>query len=262
MSLNVDNNENKINSPSKEMNFFDHIGELRKRIIFSIIAVLLASVAVAYFINFIMENILLKPANDAGLQLQNLVPFGQAFLYFKTILVCGLILATPFILFQLWQFIAPGLYENEKKWAGKITIYTSLCFFIGVAFSYFVMIPSMLAFANKFGSELIKNNIDINSYFGFFIMIILASGIMFEMPMISYVLSKFGIVSSDFLRKYRRHSIVLILIFSAVLTPTPDPITQSIFAAPLLILYEISILISKYSNKTNSKNNENNKDEK
>ncbi len=252
MSSEVDKNNDEKQPFFPEMNFLDHLGELRKRIIVSLIAVILCSTIAGIFINFIMENILLKPAFNANLPLQNLVPFGQPFLYFKTILVCGIILAVPIILYQIWLFIAPGLYEKEKKWAGKITLYTSLCFFCGVAFSYFIMIPSMLSFANKFGTEIIKNSIDINAYFGFFVMILLASGVMFEMPMISYVLSKFGIINSSFLRKYRRHSIIVILIFAAVLTPTPDPITQAIFSAPLLILYEISILISKYANTNNN----------
>lgn len=236
---------------TKEMSFWDHLGELRKRIVYSLVGVIIGSILSGVFIDFIMDKILLKPAFDAHLPLQNLQPFGQPFLYFKTILVCGLIISTPFILYQIWRFVSPGLYDNERKWAGKITFFTSLCFFAGVGFSYYVMVPSMLGFANKFGSTTIQNIIDINAYFGFFIMILLASGIMFEMPMAIFVLTKFGIVNVSFLRKYRRHSIVVILILAAVLTPTPDPITQSIFAAPLLILYEISILIAKYAEKGN-----------
>jgi len=118
-----------------------------------------------------------------------------------------------------------------------------------VAFSYFVMIPSMLAFAASFGTDQIKNIIDINEYFSFITMILLASGIVFEMPMVSYVLSRVGILTPKFLRKYRRHSIVLILIIAAVITPTPDPISQLIFAAPLFVLYELSIFISYTASK-------------
>lgn len=238
---------NTDNPPSTEMGFFDHLNELRNRIIWSVISIAIGSAVSGFFIDFIMNQILLKPSVDVGLVLQNLRPFGQPFLYFKTVLICGIILAVPMILYQLWLFIAPGLYEAEKRWVGKITFFTSFCFFAGVAFSYFVMIPSMLSFAQSFGSDAIKNNIDINEYFSFLIMILLAAGIMFEMPMIAFVLTKFGLITSKTLRKFRRHSIVVILVLAAILTPTPDPISQLIFAAPLFILYEISILVSKFS---------------
>lgn len=232
-----------------EMSFVDHLDELRKRIIWALISVCLTCIVAACFINNIMEGILLKPAKNAGLELQNLKPFGQPFLYFKIILVAGLVLASPFILYQLWKFVAPGLYHKEKKWVAQITIYTSLCFISGIVFSYFVMVPSMLAFAANFGTQQIKNIIDVNEFFSFLIMIILASGILFEMPVAAYILAKFGIVKAKTMSKYRRHSIIIILIVAAVATPTPDPISQLIFAAPLFVLYEISIIIAKIAEK-------------
>lgn len=247
MRNNIPNIEDETTSNSNpvEMGFWDHLGELRNRIIWALIFTGLGCAVSAIFIDFIMNQVLLKPSINVGLVLQNLQPFGQPFLYFKTILICGIIIATPFILYQVWKFVAPGLYEHERRWVGKITFFTSLCFFSGVAFSYFVMIPSMLSFAQSFGSASIKNNIDVNEYFSFITMILLAAGLMFEMPMVSFVLAKFGLVRAKTLRKYRRHSIVVILIIAAVLTPTPDPISQMIFAAPLFILYEISILVAK-----------------
>lgn len=241
------NTDNTSTPPIQEMGFFDHLGELRNRIIWSIVFIAIGCGISSFFIDFIMNQILLKPSVDVGLVLQNLRPFGQPFLYFKTILICGIILAVPMILYQLWKFIAPGLYDHEKRWVGKITFFTSFCFFAGVAFSYYVMIPSMLSFAQSFGSTAIKNNIDINEYFSFITMILLAAGIMFEMPMVAFVLTKFGMITSQTLRKFRRHSVVVILVFAAVLTPTPDPISQLIFAMPLFFLYEISILVAKFS---------------
>ncbi len=252
MAINEKDNENKseeFESEEKEMNFFDHIGELRKRIIFSLIYLVLGSALAGIFINEIMDYILLNPAKQVGLSLQNLRPFGQPFLYFKVIFVVGIIAAFPMILFELWKFIKPGLYLKEVKWVRYITFFTSLCFFAGVAFAYFLMIPSMLNFAAQFGSEEIKNIIDINEYFSFITMMLLASGLLFEMPMVTFVLSRVGILTPAFMRKYRRHSVVVILILAAVLTPTPDPISQLIFAAPLFILYELSILISKIAEK-------------
>ncbi len=236
---------------TNEMSFFDHLGELRKRIIYSLVYIALGCVATGYFAEEIMEEILLKPALTANLALQNLKPFGQPFLFFKVVLITGIILAFPMVLFQLWKFVAPGLYENEKKWARNITFFTSLCFFSGVFFAYFVMIPSMLAFAASFGTDYIKNQIDINEFFSFITMILLGAGLIFEMPMVTYILSRVGILSPDFMKKYRRHAIVLILIVAAIITPTPDPVSQLIFAVPLYVLYELSIWISKavYRNK-------------
>lgn len=235
---------NEIEEEESGLGFWDHVEELRRRIIYSVVGLLIGCLIAGVFIGNIMDLVLLKPAANANLDLQNLKPFGQPFLYFKVILVVGIIFSFPFMLYQLWAFIKPALYEHEKRWVSTITFFTSLCFFVGVAFSYFVMIPSMLAFAASFGSDKIKNIIDINEYFSFLTMILLASGILFEMPMISFVLARFGIVTPKMLRKYWRHSVIVILIIAAVITPTPDPISQLIFAAPLFLLYEISIWVA------------------
>lgn len=239
----------KEEEPGGEMGFIDHLEELRNRIIWSLVGVIVGCIVSAVFITDIMNYILLFPAANSGLDLQNLKPFGQPFLFFKVILVVGIIISFPFTLFQLWKFIAPGLYMKERKWARSITFFTSLCFLSGVAFSYFVMLPAMLAFATSFGSSQIKNIIDINEYFSFITMIMLASGLLFEMPMVTWILSRFGILTPKFMRKYRRHAIIVILILAAVLTPTPDPISQLIFASPLFILYELSIAISHFAHK-------------
>jgi len=235
----------KITTEEKsEMSFLAHIGELRKRLILAVVSVLVCCICIAFFITDLMQNVFLKPAFDASLSLQNLQPFGQPFLYFKVIGACGLIIAMPFILYQFWIFISPALYEKERKWIATATFFTSLCFLSGVIFSYFVLIPTMLQFAANFGSELIENRIDAHSYFAFISMILLASGVLFELPMLSYILSKMGLITPKFLSKYRRHSIMIILILAAILTPTPDPISQLIFAAPIFLLYELSIIIS------------------
>ncbi|GIV53702.1 MAG: Sec-independent protein translocase protein TatC [Candidatus Kapaibacterium sp.] len=231
----------------REMGFLDHLDELRRRILSGVVGVLVASIAVSFFIGDIVEYILLRPALEAGLRLQNLRPFGQAFLYFKLIFICGFILGFPWVLWNLWRFVVPGLYEHERRWARQITAWTSVCFLVGIAFAYFGMIPSMMAFAKSFGSSHIENIIDVNEYLGFFATVILASGLIFELPMVMYVLSRVGIVTPTLLSTYRRHAIVLILIIAAVLTPTPDPINQLFFAAPLYVLYELSIVISKFA---------------
>ncbi len=241
----------KTEEDKSDMSFLDHLGELRKRIIWALIWLIIGSIiaGVLVFEYKFIDKIFLRQALDAGLNLQNLKPFGQPFLFFKVTVVMGIIISFPMMLFQLWKFVAPGLYENEKRWVRVITFFTSLCFLSGVFFAYFVLIPSMLAFAASFGSEQIKNMIDINEYFGFVTMILLASGILFEMPMVSFVLSRAGILTPKLMRKYRRHAIVGILILAAILTPTPDPISQLIFASPLFILYELSILIAVFGQK-------------
>lgn len=230
---------------NREMSFFDHLGDLRVRIMWALFGVLLGCIVSAVFVNTIMDTILLAPATTVGMKLQNLRPFGQAFLYFKVILITGFIIASPWVLWNLWQFVAPGLYENERNWARRITVTTSFCFLSGVAFAYYVMLPGMMQFSVSFGSKNIENNYDINEYFGFVTTTMLASGLIFELPMITYVLARFGLVSAALMRKYRRHSIIVILIVAAVLTPSPDPVNQLTFAAPLYVLYEISIIVAR-----------------
>ena len=229
---------------TSNMSFLKHIEELRKRIIISIIGIIVCCCCIGYFASDIMHNIFLKPALDADMLLQNLIPFGQPFLYFKVILASGFIVSIPFVLYQLWLFISPALYKNERKWIKTLTLFTSLCFLIGVVFSYFVLIPSMLGFAANFGTDIIENKIDVNAYFGFISLILIATGVVFELPILSFVLTKMGLINSKLLSKYRRHSIVIILIVAAILTPTPDPISQLIFAAPVFLLYELSIFIA------------------
>ncbi len=232
-----------------EMSFFDHLEELRLRIGLAVLGLVIGCIIAGAFVDQLMNWVLLKPAASVNMELQNLRPFGQAFLYFKVVIMAGLIISMPYTLYQLWKFIAPGLYEKERRWAGKITIYTSFCFLVGVAFAYWIMIPVMLSFTASFGSNLIKNSIDVTEYFSFITTTLLSAGLIFELPMITYILSKIGIISPEMLRKYRRHSIVVILILAAALTPSTDPVSQLVFAAPLMVLYEISILVTVFARK-------------
>ncbi|MDR0927696.1 MAG: twin-arginine translocase subunit TatC [Ignavibacteria bacterium] len=243
--LNDDNAPSSNNEEESNMSFLQHLTELRKRIILALVSIIIGCAATAFFISDLMRDVFLHPALSSGLSLQNLQPFGQPFLYFKVIAITGIIVAMPFVLYQFWLFIAPALYENEKKWISRATLFTSLSFLCGVVFSYFVLIPTMLTFAANFGSDLIENRIDVNEYFSFVSMILLAAGGLFELPMLSFILSKMQLITPKFLSKYRRHAILVILILAAVLTPTPDPVSQLIFAAPIFVLYEISILVSR-----------------
>lgn len=232
----------------KEMSFLGHLGELRDRAFKAILWILVGAAVAGYFNDFIMNQLLLKPAVDANINLQNLEPFGQAFLLFKVIFFSGLVLAFPMVIYQVWAFIAPGLYVHERRWARWVTLITTFCFLAGVGFAYFLLIPSMMSYINAVANPNIEDNISTSAYFSFFVNMLLASGLIFELPLITWVLSKVGMVSSKLMSKYRRHSIVAILILAAVITPTPDPITQIMVAIPLYVLYEISVVISYYTN--------------
>lgn len=232
-----------------EMSFLDHLEELRWRLIYSAVGVIAGMIIGFIFIDFIIEVILLSPAKNVGLELQNLKPFGQIFLYFQVALMAGIILSVPNLFYQLWKFIAPALRSSERKYVLLIVVFTSVCFFSGITFAYFVMLPMSLSFAASFGSTTIKNQIAIDEYLSIILSIVLAAGVVFELPMVSFFLSKLGILSPDLMRKYRKHAIVVIMILAAFLTPGTDPISQIVLAVPLALLYEISIYISKISSK-------------
>jgi len=230
-----------------EMSFLDHLEELRWRLIYAIIGIVIGSIAAWIFIEPLVEVVLLKPARDSGAILQNLRPFGQLFLFVQISIVVGIVATLPNLFYQLWKFISPALKQNEKKYIFSIVIFSTLCFLAGIAFAYFVMLPLALKFAVEFGTEAIKNEFAINEYMSIIISVMLAAGFVFELPMISFFLTKLGILTPAFMKKYRRHSIVIILVLAAFLTPGADPISQIVLAVPLVLLYEISIFISKIS---------------
>jgi sec-independent protein translocase protein TatC len=238
-----------LEDESSEMSFLDHLEELRWRLIYSLIGVVAGTIVCFVFIEFLVDVVLLKPARDAGAALQNLRPFGQIFLYFQVALIGGVVLSIPNLFYQLWKFISPALRKSERKHVALIVIYSSLCFLAGIVFAYFIMLPLTMKFAAQFGSEAIQNQFAIDEYFSIIISVMLAAGIVFELPMISFFLSKLGILTPAFMRKYRKHSIVVILILAAFLTPGTDPVSQLILAIPLVILYEFSIYISKVASK-------------
>lgn len=235
--------------PESEMTFLEHLEELRWRLIYSVIGVAVGTLLCWIFIDFIIDKVLLTPAKHSGVALQNLKPFGQLMLYFEVAMVGGVILSLPNIFYQLWKFISPALRKNERRYISGIAAFSTLCFLLGIVFAYFVMLPMSLKFAAQFGSADIKNVFAIDEYMSIIMSIMLGSGVVFELPMISFFLTKIGILTPAFMRKYRRHAIVLIFIASAFLTPGTDPVSQLILAVPLLLLYEISIIISKLARK-------------
>lgn len=233
----------------KEMTFLEHLEELRWRIIYSIIGIVIGTIIAWIFIDFLVDYVLLKPARDSGADLQNLKPFGQLFLYMQVAIMVGIILSIPNVFYQFWQFISPALHKRERKYILWIVIFSSFCFLLGISFAYFVMLPLALKFAAQFGSMAIKNQFAIDEYMSIIISVMLAAGLVFELPMISFFLSKLGILKPSFMKKYRKHAVVIIMVTAAILTPGTDPVSQVILAVPLVVLYEISILISKLSQK-------------
>ena len=232
-----------------DMSFLEHLEEFRWRILYLIIGVFVGTIVSWVFIDLLIDQILLIPAKRANINLQNLKPFGQLFLFFQVAIIGGFILSIPNVFYQVWKFISPALKESEKKYVGAIVFFSSFCFLSGIVFAYFIMLPLTLAFAGEFGTEAIENNFAIDEYFSIIISVMLAAGVIFELPMLSFFLSKIGILTPDFMRKFRKHSIVGILIVAAVLTPGTDPLAQILLAIPLVLLYEISIFVSKYSQK-------------
>lgn len=242
---------------TSDMSFLEHLEELRWRILKGLLGVGLGVIVAIFFGDFLVNKVMLGPTradfmvydwlgiNAIDLTLQSRKLPGQFFTYWGTIILMGGIIGSPVFFYQMWAFVEPAL-ESSEKWKSRLhTAFITFFFLLGVAFGYFVLVPFALQFFSQFQiSDVIHNDFDINEYFTSLSMWILACGIIFQLPVISYFLSKFGLLSPDFLRKYRRHSIVVCFILSAVLTP-PDPVSQVLIAIPLVLLYQLSIWVSK-----------------
>ncbi len=230
----------------REMSFLGHLEELRWRLVKAILGLVAGVVICGVYSDWIVNQVVLRPSRltTPPLNLINTVPFGQITFYMMVVLVGALILSSPWIIYQIWKFVQPGLLPRERKYISSIVGFTTLCFMSGVAFAYFIMLPYMLQFFATFGTANIQNLISISDYMSFVLQLILLSGLIFELPMIAYFLARFGILTPAFMRHYRRHAIVVILIIAAVVTPTTDPFTMSVFSIPMLVLYEVSIFVA------------------
>jgi sec-independent protein translocase protein TatC len=244
-------------SPSqKEMSFLEHLDELRSKIIKALIGILVGTILCVFSADLIVQSILLHPLRSVGLKAQVLSPYGIVMLYMESVLICGIILSMPYTIYCLWTFIAPGLLPKERRYISRIVFFTSFCFFAGVAFGYYILLPAALNFFASFGTQNIDLNIALDQYVTFMLTLLLGAGLVFELPMVSFFLSKMGLLTPGFMRKYRRHAIVVIFIVSAIVTPTPDLVTQTLLALPMILLYEVSVFISKYSQKTTTTSSE------
>lgn len=257
------------NKNQNEMSFLDHLEDLRWHLIRSTLAILIAGIGAFMVSGFIFDVIIFGPksmdfptykylckmsqilnmdttfCNDAfPFTIQNRTMGGQFSADIWTAIYAGMVIAFPYIIYQLWSFISPGLKPNERQHSRGFIVVTSLLFFLGVLFGYYVVTPLSINFLGTYSvSTEVSNEIDLGSYISLVRSSSLASGLVFELPMIMYFLTKIGVVTPEILKKYRKYALVVILIISAVITP-PDVASQVIVAIPILVLYQVSIYIS------------------
>ena len=242
-----------MKSTEQSMSFIDHLEEFRWRLIKSILSIIVGGLITFFFIDNFLELLLLPLSNVDSknpVNLQVLSVQGMFIIKWTIALVGGIIFSVPIITYQIWKFIAPGLYANEKGFVLPLVLFSFLSFSSGILFSYFILIPYCLNFFTSLSGDTVLNNFSINHYFSFIIWMLLGSGIVFQLPVISLLLSIIGLLTPPFMRHYRRHSIVAIFILSSFITP-PDPVSMLVMALPLIILYEISIGISWLVNRSN-----------
>jgi sec-independent protein translocase protein TatC len=233
-------------SLSGKMSFLEHLDELRKRIVRSCLAIAIGVLATFAFIDKIF-NFLLAPTRKAlppGVKLIYTQP-GEAFsLYVTVALIAGVVVAAPFIMFQVWMFIAPGLYSNEKRMAYPFVFFTTVGFVLGAAFNHYIAFPFMMAFFASFNTPDLAFMPKLEDVFGLYSKMMLGMGVVFQMPAVVFFLAKMKLVSAHFLASQFKYAILIIFIVAAVITPTGDMMTQAIFAAPMLGLYILSIIIA------------------
>lgn len=251
------------------MSFLEHLEALRWHIVRAVGAIIIFTILGLVYVKEVFDHIILAPANsdfwtwrmlcklghaldkvellcisDIPLELQSRYMTGQFTITIVSGLVIGLVVAFPYVVWELWRFVKPGLHQNERKNSTGAVAAVSTLFASGVSFGYFVIAPLMVyVMVNYRISDKIVNEFDITSYVSTFLALVLGSGLLFQLPVVIYFLSKVGIVTPQFLRKYRKHSIVVILVIAAIITP-PDPLSQVLISLPLYLLFEISILIS------------------
>lgn len=254
----------------KESTFWEHLEALRWTILRSL-GVLLVLVIVSFgFKDFIFNKIILPPLTSDfhtyrflcylaeitkfpalcpesfQIQMINITLSGQFMTHMLSSLIIAVVIAVPYLLYEAWMFIRPALYPNEKKNVGKIFLSSSFLFYIGAAISYFVVFPFTLRFLGTYQvSDIVVNQISIQSYMNTLALLVLFMGLAFELPVVMYLLSQIGVVNKSMLRNVRKYAFVAVLTLAAIITPTTDPFTMMIVAAPIYLLYEFSIVVCK-----------------
>jgi len=272
--------KDKGNSLEGEMSFFDHLEALRWHLIRSALAIVVFTILVFAFYSWIYDHIIMAPSKsdfwtfrmmcDLGkilhrdmcpgkinINLINTEMAGQFTLMIDSSLMIGLVLGIPYLLYELWLFIKPALHEKEKKAASGFVFYASILFLLGVLFGYFIITPVSLNFLAGFTvSNQIQNLFSVDSYLSSVTTLTLATGLVFELPILVYILANLGILTPKFMKESRRYAIVIILIVAAVVTPTPDMLTMTVVAIPLFLLYELSIGVAGAVQKRKKKREE------
>jgi len=223
----------------KEMNFLDHLEELRRRLIRIIVTVVIFSIG-AYFISEWLVNVVSAPLEDVGVYFK--APAEAFLVRLKISIFAGAIVAIPVIFYQIWMFIGPGLYKSEVKVVVPIVLSSTVFFLVGGGFCFFYVIPLAMRFLLDFATEQMQPMIMIGDYISFAGMLVLAFGLVFELPVASFILGRMGVIDHKLLGRGRRYAVVGILILGSLLTP-PDLISQVLLAGPLYLLYEISIIV-------------------
>jgi sec-independent protein translocase protein TatC len=235
----------KASKSPDEMTFLEHLEDLRKRIWYSFLAIFIVLIPAWFFSKQIFE-VLAKPVTKflpQGVKMAYTGLSDPFMLYIKVSFLAAIFVTSPFIFLQLWYFVAPGLYQKEKKYVVPFVIFTTVFFLMGAAFGYFVMFPWACRFFLSMGSDF-SPVITVNTYFGFSLKLLLGIALVFEMPTLIFFLSKIGLITSRWMVRNFKYAVLAIFIIAAVITPTPDMVTQSILAVPMMALYGLGILIA------------------
>ena len=259
----------KEDEPEKVMTFWDHLEELRGHIIRSLIAIVV--LAIVAFLNreFIFDSVILAPSKpgfltnkvlcwvadqlsipalcieDMNLQIINIKMSGQFLTHMYISIVAGVIFSFPYILWEIWRFVRPAMHQSERKYSQGGVFISTLLFMMGILFSYFLIVPLTVNFLGNYHvSETVVNQISLSSYISTVVSVTFAVGIVFELPILVYFLTKIGVITPDFLKKNRRYMYVILLVLSAIITP-PDMFSQVLVVFPLIGLYEFSIVVSR-----------------
>jgi sec-independent protein translocase protein TatC len=261
--------ETKSKKANEEMSFLEHLEELRWHLVRASAAVLIGAILVFINVKFIMDEILFAPKypgfftnrvfawmaarfdspdlaiNTQPFSIINYDMAGQFSTHLNIAMIGGIIFAIPYIFWEFWRFIRPALYEKERKHATGAVFYSTLLFMSGVLFGYYLVVPLSTHFFGSYRvSAEVVNQINLNSYISSVTTIILGSGVVFELPIVIYFLAKVGLVSSGFLKNYRRHAYIILLLLAAIITP-PDVFSMLVVSGPLILLYELGVILAK-----------------
>jgi len=233
--------------PEERAPFTFHLAELRDRLIVCLIAIGIGF-AISYNYSQQLFEIMARPMTQAMPPGTTFVFTGAAealFTYLKISLLAGVVLVSPVIIYEIWAFVAPGLYQHERRWIIPIVFFSTIFFLSGIIFGYYIVLPVGFKFFLSFATDIIRPLPSMREYFSFVFRFLLAFGLVFEMPIAIFFLSKMGVVDAKMLSTYRKYSILLIFIAAAILTPTPDVFSQLLMAGPMMVLYEVGIVVAR-----------------